>query len=270
LAEETLESAETSLELVTEAYELFEAGQIERALEGFNEALEKDASSVVARLGQAMIYQEQQRHQEAFDSYDFIVQRHPSHAFAWNGRGLAAYNLEDFDLALTSFKQATADEPVNGYFYESMAWTYMCRGEFPEAAIAARQATLMYNQNGEIPAYPLLIAYFAQIQTGDKDDARRTLNYARQNRIPNEAWPSPIFEYLSGKFSASELISHVKDRAQETEAHTYIGMHLRSLGENEKGAAHLDWVAAHGDQRVFEYTLARSLKASNGVALATP
>jgi len=255
--------------LVTKAYGLLESGSTSAALEHFNDALLEDPESLPARLGQAMILADQQKHAEAFQSYDAIVKSHPRHAFAWNGRGLAAFNMEDFDLALTSFEQATAEQPVNGFFYESLAWTQMCLGKFVDAAQTAKQATLMYNQTRESSTYPLLIAYFAYLETGEASRADATLKYALTNRQADQ-WPAPVLDYLAGALSQSELISFVTDSAQETEAHTYIGLRLRHEDKTEQAARHLNWVATHGDNRVFEYTLARSIKSAKSVAALSP
>jgi len=268
---ETAKTTRTATsQLVSEAYKLFESGETVQALESFNKVLEEDASDLSARLGQAMILLEQQRHEDAFKSYDLIVQNHPAHAFAWNGRGLAAFNLENFDEALSSFKRATADQPINGFFYESLAWTHLCRGDYSEAATSAKQATLMYNQNGETASYPLLIAYFSQLESGNQDEAKRTLKYAQNNQPAHAAWPAPVFEYLMGRLNADDLISFVTDTAQETEAHTYIGLHLRSQGQAKEAQPHLTWVALNGDERVFEHTLARTLQVPEKVALLAP
>lgn len=259
-----------SSKLTDEAYQQFEAGQIALALQGFSRALESDSGNLSARLGQAMAYLKQQRHKDAFEAYDQIVQRYPAHLFAWNGRGLAAFNLGNFDDALNSFQQATADQPVNGFFYESLAWAHFCRGDYALATSSAKQATLMYHQNGETASYPLLIAYFSQLEDGKPEAARRTLNYALNNKLAKEAWPSPVFDYAAGHLNATALISHVTNIAQETEAHTYIGLHLRSEGKPEKAQAHLDWVVAKGDSSVFEQTLARTLHIPEKVALLAP
>tara|TARA_B110000967_G_scaffold206827_1_gene254536 strand:- start:4506 stop:5411 length:906 start_codon:yes stop_codon:yes gene_type:complete len=253
--------------LVTEGYAQLEAGQPAKALIAFEQALQADAKNLSARLGQAMIYAEQERHQEAFASYDVIVQHYPQHAFAWNGRGLAAFNLEDFDTALTSFKMATVDQPVNGFFYESLAWTQMCRGEFVDAAESAKKASLMYSRKGETSAYPLLIAYFSYHESGDAQNALRTLEYANKNKPVNQ-WPAPVIDYLSEKIGEADLISFVTNPAEETEAHTYIGLYLRLLGETDAADQHLQWVSQNGNSQVFEYTLARALNLQNNVASA--
>ena len=253
--------------LVTEGYAQLESGQPAKALISFEQALQTDAKNLSARLGQAMIYAEQERHQEAFDSYDVIVQHYPQHAFAWNGRGLAAFNLEDFDTALTSFQMAIVDQPVNGFFYESLAWTQMCRGEFVDAAESAKKASLMYTRKGETSAYPLLIAYFSYHESGDAQNALRTLAYANKNKPVNQ-WPAPVIDYLSEKIGEADLISFVTNPAEETEAHTYIGLYLRLLGETDAADQHLQWVSQNGNAQVFEYTLARALNLQNNVASA--
>jgi tetratricopeptide (TPR) repeat protein len=251
--------------LVSEGYAQLEAGHPDSALIAFDEALQADGNDLSARLGQAMIYADQERHKEAFSSYDLIVQRYPQHAFAWNGRGLAAFNLQDFDTALTSFQMATIDQPVNGFFYESLAWTQMCRGEFVDAAESAKKASLMYSRRGESSAYPLLIAYFSYHEVGDAKNALRTLDYANRNKPINQ-WPAPVIDYLSEKIDEAALISYVTNRAEETEAHTYIGLYLRLLGDTHAASQHLNWVSQHGDPQVFEYTLARALNLQNNVA----
>lgn len=263
-------SSDQDSKLVTQAYEHFEAGQTTLALQTFSLALKSEPENLAARLGQAMAFLKQERHKDAFEAYDLIVQRYPAHVFAWNGRGLAAFNLENFDEALNSFQQATADQPINGFFYESLAWTHFCRGDYSLAAASAKQATLMYHQTGETATYPLLIAYFAQLEEGKTGEARRTLNYAQNNKPANQAWPTPVFDYLAGQLSATDLISFVVDTAQETEAHTYIGLHLRAEGKQDEARPHLDWVAAKGDARVFERTLARTLQIPGKVALLAP
>ena len=145
----------------------------------------------------------------------------------------------------------------------------MCRGEFSEAIATARQATLMYHQNGEKSSYPLLIAYFSSLEQGDVSGANRTLSYALKNLEQNGKWPSPVFAYAAGKIDVSELISWVTNSAEETEAHTYIGLKLRADGTPDAARRHLEWVATSGDTRVFEYTLARVMNSSKEVALLT-
>ncbi len=253
---------------VQEGFSIMEQGDFDGALSIFDAVLQNDGGNIEALLGRALVFSEQQRHEQAFDSYDAIVRRFPDHAFAWNGRGLAAFNLENFDVALDSFEKATADEPINGFFYESIAWTHMCRGDFTDAAKAAKTASLMYNREGQVSLYPLLIAYFSYLELGDRANAERAIQYAQGN-VRSPAWPLPVLQYVAGRITADELIGHVTTTAEETEAHTYIGLVLRLRGEGGPADRHLDWVRHRGDPRVFEYTLARTLdKGDQGPGIA--
>ena len=258
----------TSHSLVAEGYSKLKNGHLDEALVAFGEAIEHDVNNLDARLGQAMIFAEQERHEDAFAAYDSIIQQNPQHIHAWNGRGLAAFNLEDFDEALFSFQTAVVDQPVNGFFYESIAWVQMCRGEFDKAAESAKKASLMYSRKGKTSLYPLLIAYFSYHESGDAENASRALKYASKNKSANH-WPAPVIDYLTGKIDEAGLISFVSDSAEETEAHTYIGLYMRLLGEVKTAYRHLNWVSQNGDQQVFEYTLAKVLNPQANVVSVT-
>ena len=255
---------------VSEGYQQLKDGRLDAAMRSFKSALDDDPDDLPAMLGRAMIHADRAQHEAAFDSYDAVVREFPKHAFAWNGRGLAAFNLRDFDAALESFQKATSDNPEEGFFHESLAWTLMCRGEFRKAAEAAKTASLMYDRKGKPSLYPLLIAYFSHIEAGDEANARRALDYAEANRNENR-WPAPAIDYLRGEIDEAELISHVTSTAEETEAHTYIGLHLRNQPDRAEAAQrHLDWVRRAGDPEVFEYTLARSIDLPDRVAVHAP
>ena len=260
---------ESSSELLSKGLRQFKSGHRDDALATFSKVLEHDTDNLDARFGQAIIFAEQNRHQDAFAAYDWIIQKNPHHADAWNGRGLAAFNMEDFDEALASFHRSVTDHPANGFFYESIAWTQMCRGEFTEAAEWAKKALLAYHYKNEASLYPLLIAYFSYYESGDGENALRTLQYASRNKTSNQ-WPAPVIDYLNGKINEAELISFVSNLAEETEARTYIGLQKRSKGRAKEANRHLDWVRRNGDSQVFEYTLAKALASKEDVVIYTP
>ena len=263
-AETEASLTDSSQDLVAEGYKQLESGNEEEALAIFSEVIKQDSDNLDARFGQAVVFTGQERYQDAFAAYDWITQKNPQNFDAWNGRGIAAFNMENFKEALTSFQMSVVDQPINGFFYESIAWTQMCLGEFQEAAKSAKQATLMYNRKGQKSLYPLLIAFFSYHESGDSENALRTLQYAAKEKNRNQ-WPAPVVDYLNGKIDEAALISFVTSLAEETEAHTYIGLHIRLLGETEKAIRHLDWVSKYGDSQVFEYTLARVLKPQKSI-----
>lgn len=264
-ATEVEKAANAHKGVLQEAYENLKAGKTIGATEGFQSILEKDSNNLQAQLGMAMVFNKEQRFPEAFAAYDNLSKYYPQSAFVWNGRGLAAYNLEDFILALDSFKQASEMQP-NGHHFESLAWTQMCLGEFEQAATNAKRASLFYSKEGQQTLYPLLIAYFSHLEANDALNAQRTLDYTLAN-LRNDAWPLPILRLIVGKITVPELISAVTNYREETEVHTYVGLYLRSIGEQAAAKKHLRWVRTRGDPSVFEYILARSLELEATVAL---
>ncbi len=244
-------------DLASAGYAQLESGDYSTAIKTFEEILEKDASNLEALLGEAIIHTQRQEYTSALIAYDKIIKITPNNAFAWNGRGLAAYNLHNFDSALDSFKRATEQQP-SGFFYESLAWTRMCRGEYSLAAESAKLALLQYNSAGEHSLYPLLIAYFAYLERSEKLNANRTLAYALSNSRDRN-WPQPVIAYLAGKIDAAEMISNVTSLSEETEAHTYIGLKLKISGALSTAKLHFDWVIQSGDSSVFEHTLVCSI-----------
>jgi Tfp pilus assembly protein PilF len=251
--------------ILQEAYEDLQAGETIGASEGFQSVLQADSQNLQAQLGMAMIFNKEKRFPEAFEAYDNLSKYFPQSAFVWNGRGLAAYNLEDFTLALDSFKQASQMQP-NGHHFESLAWTQMCLGEFEQAATNAKRASLFYSKEGQQSLYPLLIAYFSHLEANDALNAQRTLDYTLAN-LSNNAWPLPILRLIVGKITVPELVSAVTNFREETEVRTYVGLYLRSIGKQEAAKKHLTWVRTNGDPTVFEYILARSLELETTVAL---
>lgn len=258
-------SAKTDLNgLASAGYEQLESGDYTKAINTFEEVLEKDASNIEALLGQAIVYTQRQEYAAALIAYDKITKIKPNNAFAWNGRGLAAYNLNNFDSALGSFKRAAEQNP-SGIFHESIAWTRMCRGEYALAAKSAKVALLQYNKAGDHSLYPLIIAYFAYLESSEKLNADRTLAYALSNNRDRN-WPQPVVAYLAGKIDAAEMISYVTSLSEETEAHTYIGLKHKISGTLKTAKLHFDWVIRSGDSSVFEHTLVRSISLHKNIA----
>ena len=251
-------------DLASAGYAQLENGDYTTAIKTFEEILKKDTSNLEALLGEAIIYTQRQDYAAALVAYDKIIKITPNNAFAWNGKGLAAYNLHNFDSAIDSFKRATEQQP-SGFFYESLAWTRMCRGEYSLAAESAKLALLKYNSAGEHSLYPLLIAYFAYLESSEKLNANRTLAYALSNSR-NKDWPQPVIAYLAGKMDSAEMISYVTSLSEETEAHTYIGLKLKMSGALNNAKLHFDWVIQSGDSSVFEHTLVRSISMGKSFA----
>lgn len=230
--------------------------------EPFRNEVRNSAERFSAQLQLARDLGEVGCYKEAFQIYSDIVRWDPQNALAWNERGLVAFQMKNFEEALSSFQAATAWSPVNGFFHESLAWVRMCRGEYSQAVESAKIATLIYHKNRKYSIYPLLIAYFSYAESGDSYNAKKTLDYALRNKT-FKGWPTSVVDFLAGRIDKKQLISQVTNLTQETQAQTYIGLHHRINKDLEAAHKHLDWVARKGDRKLFEYTLSCVLMHDN-------
>jgi tetratricopeptide (TPR) repeat protein len=254
--------------LMTEALQHLDDGDADAALLDFKQVIAQDHQYLPALLGAAMVYADQEQHALAFEFYDQVLVQQPQHAMAWNGRGLAAFNLERMDEAIVSFERSVADQPVNGFLYEALAWAQMCARDAASAIQSAKESLLMYSQTDADSIYPTLIIYFCSLELNDLKNAQRALRYAVKNHQPKQ-WPAPVIYYLNDSIDSRELLSCVVNSAEETEAHVYIGLRLMHENEPEQAHRHLQWAAEHGDPAVFEYSLARSLVKFSASILTT-
>lgn len=262
------QSPELIEQLMSEALQQLDGGDSEEALICFKQVIAQDHHHIPALLGAAMVYADREQHTLAFEFYEKVVALEPQHAMAWNGRGLAAFNLERMDEAIASFESSVADQPVNGFFYESLAWAQMCANNAASAIQSAKESLLMYSQTDASSIYPTLIIYFCSLELNDLKNAQRALRYAVKNHQPKQ-WPAPVIYYLNDSIDSCELLSCVLNSAEETEAHVYIGLRLLHENEPEQARLHLQWAAEYGDAAVFEYSLARSLVKSPPAILTT-
>lgn len=263
------ETSPASLEsLMADALAQIDAGELDAALDRFEQVIVENQQYVPALLGAAMVYADTAQHARAFECYQRVVALDPKHAVAWNGRGLAAFNLERFDEALASFERSVEDQPVNGFFYESLAWAQMCANRAASAIQSAKDSLLMYSQTDASSIYPTLIIYFCALELNDLKNAQRALRYAVKNHEPKQ-WPAPVIYYLNDSIDRRELLSFVVNSAEETEAHVYIGLRLLYQNNPDQARRHLQWAAEYGDPAVFEYSLARSLLNPLSASLAS-
>ena len=243
--------------LMSDAFVQLDNGELDAALDCFEQVIALNRQYIPALLGAAMVHADKNHSESAFKLYEQVVTLEPKHVMAWNGRGLAAFNLERMDEAVASFERSVEDQPVNGFFYESLAWAQMCANKPSSAIQSAKESLLMYSQTDASSIYPTLIIYFCSLQLDEVQNAQRALRYAVKNYDPKQ-WPAPVIDYLNDKIDRADLLSYVVNSAEETEAHVYIGLKMLHLNKHDQGRRHLLWAAEHGDAAVFEHGLAKS------------
>lgn len=195
----------------------------------------------------------------AIDLYNQLLLLRPHNAQIWNRHGLTAMQLKDFTMAVHSLKEAVRDHPINGSYYESLAWALFARGDFASASEQARTAILMYQRENQFSLYPFFIRYFAEHAQGQPAQAELSIRYAKRN-LRDRAWPLPVLEYLSGQLPLQQMLAQVTSLREETEAHLIIGLQKHFTGDATKAQLHLNWAAGAGDPRASGQAVAHAFR----------
>jgi len=88
-----------------------------------------------------VVYEKQQRFDDAVKSFRRVIQIDPKHAESYNYIGyMYAEKGVNLTEAVDLIQKALAIEPENGYFIDSLGWAYYMQGKYPEALRELKRA----------------------------------------------------------------------------------------------------------------------------------
>jgi tetratricopeptide (TPR) repeat protein len=201
---------------------------------------------------------------QALNLYNQLLLLRPHSASIWNRHGLTAMRLQDYGTAVRSLSEAVRDHPINGAYYESLAWALLAGGDFAGASEQSRTAILMFQRENRFSLYPFFIRYFAEHAQAQPEQAALSLRYAKRN-LRDRTWPLPVLEYLSDQLPKNQLLASVSSLREETEAHLIIGLREYFIGDAEQGRQHLSWAAGVGDPRASGQAIAHAFRFNGGM-----
>ena len=111
----------------------YEAGQYEKAIECFDQALELDPEFADAYTFRGLAYYKQWYLDEAIDDYDKAVSLNPQDYYSRHNRGLAYYHQGRYEDAIEDQNIAIEVDPqsVSAYTFRGLAYYYL--GRYAEA-----------------------------------------------------------------------------------------------------------------------------------------
>lgn len=243
-----------------DAFQQLDHGDYEGALIQFNQLLESNPYYVSALMGKAKCLFELGQYLEAFDSYLKVVDKDESDVYALEGLGNTALYLNQFDQALNYYQKAISIYPENSTIYHSMAVALLCQKNYKMATEHLKTAILMHNKKGLEAPYSLLLSYVCYAQSKSESRVDELLRYIKSfNFSPRNNWATKILRYIQGEIESTTLLANVVSRAQEIEAHTYIGFKLLFDGEKDRAEKHLEWVRSIEDYRSIETIIANNV-----------
>ena len=149
-------------------------GQINEAVQAYDEALTKDTTNANARLGKARVLVAQKRLDQARIELDGLIQSHPDLAEARIVRGELARQAGQLDLAGTDFAKAIELEPNNLRGYLGHSLVSIARKQ-PDAAL--KDVAEIRQRFGQLP-FANYVHALAAFQKRDLDQAAEQLQLA--------------------------------------------------------------------------------------------
>lgn len=117
------------------AQSLFDLGQLDLALESFNEVLDRKPDNLDALFGRGSIYLEQGLAEQALADFDRLIELDDENPVYYFSRGLANLDLDNFQAAIDDFTEYISMVPEDPDAYAFRATAYVELGD-NEAAFA--------------------------------------------------------------------------------------------------------------------------------------
>ncbi|HEX6972794.1 MAG TPA: tetratricopeptide repeat protein, partial [Vicinamibacterales bacterium] len=203
-------------------------------------------------LGAALAVE--RRYEDAFWCFDAAVRLRPASVpalYAFSSVALAI-GLED---AAEEAMQLSMRLEFNPEAYRARA--YAALGLRRDSA-AARDALRYIDSVGwRDPAAQetALVAAVAYSRSARPCDAAAILDRVRQS-AGAASWPAAVAEFLQGSLPADRLMARANTQAEQTDAHTYIGLRAMLAGHREEALAHFRWVKESGSTLELEFGVA--------------
>ena len=143
-------------------------GQMDRAIEAYSYAIKLNPNDAEAYNNRGVAYGERDDFDRATEDFAQAIQLNPSHAGAYNNRGVAYLNKNDFNRAIEDYTKAMQLEPDYAGAYNNRGVAYRYKGDFNRAIEECTQA-IQLNQNYATAYNNRGIAY------SDKGDYNRAI-----------------------------------------------------------------------------------------------
>jgi serine/threonine protein kinase len=128
-----------ALKYYNEGNTLIEEGELQKAIEAFNSAVQNRPDFAQAWTNRGFAQGKLGRHVEKFSSCAQATNVAPDFAEAWNCRGLARYDLKQYEEALKEYNQAIAVDPEFYRGWYNKGQVLLKLGKPQEAIEATRQ-----------------------------------------------------------------------------------------------------------------------------------
>jgi tetratricopeptide (TPR) repeat protein len=178
---------------------LANAGQLERAIAAFQEALRLDPASLETRANIGRAQLQLGRFDDAVASYREVIRRNPDDAMAHDMLGVAYGFNGNMEAALEEFQKAIRLDPGLASAYNNAGLAYMKRSDTARAAVMFEEA---------IAADPAMTKAYGNLARLYMDTGRPELVEPLMQKLraanPNDPMADQVLSELAGPAAGSE------------------------------------------------------------------
>jgi tetratricopeptide (TPR) repeat protein len=174
------------------------AGEYDKAIADYNEAIRLDPESILAFMGRGDAYTNKGDYDRALADYNEAIRLNPRSALALSDRGVAYASKGDYDRALADFNEAIRLDPKSAHAFRNRGVLYAHKGDndraladFNEAIRLDRKGALTFRDRGDLYMnkgdYDHAIADYNEAIQFDPNNALAFCNRGRAKRNINDA-----------------------------------------------------------------------------------
>lgn len=119
--------------LMWDAIDAYSDGDVDRAIDLFNKAIELDPQNPEAYAGRGWVKLKSDQYEEAIDDYDKAIKLDPEKASSYSERAIAKKNNGNIEQAINDFNKAIDIDNTNATFYNNRGDAKLSMGEYQEA-----------------------------------------------------------------------------------------------------------------------------------------
>lgn len=169
-------------------------------------------------------------------------------------QSLAYMELGDQELASRSMSRALQVDSSEQNCWGTRAEEAFVMGH-PD--IATADALMYCHQKGWTGAhsdYMALLAIMGYLKQKQNEEAANLAGQALQE-LNSKEWPFPVFRYLKGQLTETELLKKASGKGELTEAQAYIGLKFLYNNQSEQALPYLNWVGTQGEENYLEHLI---------------
>ena len=245
--------------LVKRGNSYYARGQVDRALNDYNDVLKARPGLVEARLNRGVIRFKRGDVAGAVGDYDVAIAAEPNRVDLLNNRAVALARLGRYADAIGDYDHALKIAPDYLTGLRGRARAYFYQGDFAAAAADYRRVLAL----GPARLYTRLWFYIALARSGQ--DGRAAFGGVSSAGI--EAWPGPIARLYLGKTTPARVLkglgqgSRIGDTRphleKACEAYFFLGQYALINGDRNQARAYLRKAVATDITYFVEYMAAK-------------